>query len=92
VLYSIHVNMAHLKAALELSPAVKQLQEGCTRLGLNENMAVELVSFLHVKRRFVPGNDEPTSLLCSSSMDQLWKWMLLNTKVINSRLCLELID
>jgi hypothetical protein len=79
--------MDHLKAALELSPAVQHLQEGCTRLGLNENMAVELVAFLHLKRRFMPGDDEPNSLMCSSRLNQLWQWMLLNTKVRPQSLC-----
>jgi hypothetical protein len=76
-------NVSQLREMLVGTPAVQQLQQGCTRLGLHPDMALELVCFLRLKRSFSPGsgNHEPQDLLPSSRLDQVWRWMLLNTKV-----------
>jgi hypothetical protein len=71
------------RETLQRAPAVQQLQQGCSRLGLHADVALELVCFLHLQRRYVPryGTKEPRSLSPGTRLDQLWHWMLLNTQV-----------
>jgi hypothetical protein len=75
--------MDAMRETLQQSIAVQQLQRGCARLGLHADVALELVSFLELRRRFarpVTG-EEPQNLSPGTQVDQLWHWMLLNTRV-----------
>jgi hypothetical protein len=75
--------MDSMRDTLQQSPAVQQLQQGCARLGLHADVALELVAFLELRRRFALPNDgqEPQGLSPGTQLDQLWHWMLLNTRV-----------
>jgi hypothetical protein len=75
--------MDALRETLHQSPAVQQLQQGCARLGLHADVALELVAFLELRRRFAlpPSGREPQGLSPGTQLDQLWHWMLLNTRV-----------
>jgi hypothetical protein len=75
--------MSGWREVLQHSSAVQQLQQGCARLGLHGDVALELVAFLDLRRRFVPSvtGEEPQNLSPGTQLDQLWHWMLLNTRV-----------
>jgi hypothetical protein len=75
--------MDYLKENIAQADAVQQLQQGCARLGLHGDVALELVGFLYLRRHFAPeiGGEEPQGLYPGSRLVQLWHWMLLNTQV-----------
>jgi len=67
---------------LQRTQAVRALQDGCSRLGLNNSTATALVQFLTVKRthdQFVGDQDRELRMSPGAALDRLWHWMLLNT-------------
>lgn len=58
------------------------MQDGCSRLGLDNSTAAALVQFLTVKRthdQFVDDQDRELRMSPGAALDRLWHWMLLNT-------------
>lgn len=62
--------------------ALRELQDGCRRLGLPNSAATALVGFLQTKRAHDQFLDQSTGLRMSAggAVEQLSCWMLLNTQ------------
>ena len=64
---------------MENHPVIQELQHGCMCLNLPTSVAVELIRYLITKR--LSCEETGSSLGCSSKLDELQHWILLETDV-----------
>lgn len=70
-----------LSSLLDHTAAAASLRVGCKNLNVPDSAAVELIRFLLIKRMHETLDQPPKRMAACAVVEQLWCWMLLNTKV-----------